>query len=1833
MSVAIAYDTFDNMSEGQGLMGRIWSSGDNTWPNNLTNQYLKSNGAGDVVDISNDDYVRAIYDLRAGDVGTAIFFRPTVDTPANFPRLILFAKPAENTNNSGISIFCDVNQKLSIGEVIESGAANAAAATVTINTPILQAGKEYCLEICLTSDPSNKVYAYRLTLVVNGERTGMLAVGTYTANNVATYRSVKIFPQGRAVSISPISRVETFNTPFTTQWGAGIPTDDGTTVTSIIGSTNDCHFKSIPEWWAWMPSSLVAQNRSHVGLVDKTMELTHSAQVVLGGKVTDATRNILLTARPGHAYYEHPDFWTKELRYNPNRGAALLWDLAYAEALSITQDWMIVRGLQIQNKVGPYASGAALSMTAANSSLQLSLVYTPGINHTYGFNSIFGGNASKHFGNFFVLGSPSAVSLGSSKIQFENCSFIATSDSGADVSTVGLTMWDDTVLKNCAFFGLKSPYSPGGNRAQVINCISDKTFPSPSGNPVMRGNIESVVFADQIMNTVKATLDLRTKPGSQMYNAGETPSVWNNLAPGGSRVKEGVVDIGAYEANRATPTKFVITGSTAVTIGYSVNVRIALDTALAGGETQTVTPTDGAGGTFVPASYTLTASEGFKVFAYTPAATLGSRTVTATNTSGTYNIATTTAAYTVKAPDPATKLILSGLTSISLGESSTFTLSSDNPPIDDQVFNFALSSNISCLFEPASGTLTKTKTEQEIKFTPNAVGSLTVTATPSGSLNLPVLTAQTTVKPKPPTFVTGNNYYEIGIGHQFTNLKAFATWIADKDLVAMKANAYVYFFNDESSDAEVYPLASSELYNIYYSPAAGFGFKDTATSNLYGYPNAGIELAPTGVRLAFSQGSTIEGFRIRCTDSPLVLHYNPGSGGNAAASVSKFQRNRVLVNRTNSNAALLTGERACSAHVRDNFFLATKPGIVFSFRDSSGDVSGNTLVATGDAVNNASFSTDAYGGNTGNYQNNVFWNCGNSPWSIVEGNPNEEGRITATRFKNNFTNIAIDAAKPHQKIGFTVNTATAFFKDVANGDYRASKTGPLYGTATALAVSTNDAAGANRGYSPDAGAFQLEPATTLGIVTATSQKMAGNRLSLEMSLLNPITTLTVVLPIDSTNPGGAVQQGPYNVTMANGVGTVVVDGIPVGNYGKPILEATNAGGSSYGTGFNSVKVAPIKTNAGFSEFIGVADGVVSYGKPTLPIYAVGAPDKKAAKPLLVDLAVSKGYVIAAGNVDFTPDITTEREIEKVEFYYGATLVSTQTVKPYLYTVAVNTGTVPNGTYSVSVKVYDAYGSTPVTASAGFSVNIPTASATVPTVVSATSINPENAYDVAKMKLVFSEAMDTAKDFDFGSQANYHLSNHNVTGATWLNSTTLQVTVDSYFPLKQCETLKLSYRKNDKTGWRSAAGVLVESFDDMAVTNNVTDAVFPNLTQSTKGLGASIGLAGKTFTTGTAVWEATTLFTTNAQGAVIPADASTGPRINGGVFAPGVITVNNTTYTQRGLSVSFKLNSASDSPYGIVIGSNSNVNTGFGATYVRAEVSKAGVLSFEHVSTAKKPNVYPNQQLPVLDVGVEYTLRLAHTDDGCNTLYVVQLWKSTAGVLNTLVAAYSYQINQQLDDRFYKVYTTNVNGPYASLEAMIGQTNHIGGDRIVGDVTYSVPALVGNNNGVVVTTDGDGYLALTGNGNSGSNAASIVLNRLFLTTTAESATSDAGFQVTIGNVVNNIRLGGVVSKVKNQVAQPVAADQYLFAIEAPSIGAAYKVYMGNTDRLPNRKVLVAVGDLVRARLVNNDVVLDVKKANGDVLVLYRVRYITGRLSNYLSAQFILPGNSTVNKVKY
>lgn len=1798
-----ASDVFTGIAAGTSLSGRAWVAGETSWPANGTTR-LKADGNGYVYrDLSqNDVKAAALVPLRFTDKGVAVFFKHTNTDETLSPGIALFTTQGA----SGVQVKI-VGGQLIAGEYSDAGVLGrsmSVAANITV-------GQEYCIEVAQTTDASNQIFNFRVMLAPGAARTSLLAQGTLTTDAVPAGSFMAINGVTTSSELDPISRVELLDAPFAIVevGGPGTPKDDGTTITSLIGAASDCHFPDPVAWWSWMTNDLVTQKRKHVGLFDKTKEFVYEV-LNFDGKTTSAEYNIVMKPRPGHAWYEHPDFLTGPLRYNKDRGVAFAFTNQYNNKFNVSNEYVTMEGFQVQFR-NNWGGGVLVFINSRTSSMCLNLVDTGVMagRWTVGVKTFGKGN----YGNIvWVPGTPEFAvhhdTIGSS---WENNTIVAASDGGAGTGTIAVTT-NNGSYRNNAIFGFKSNFlSYYGTNVDFINCATDLPEASAFGDATGKkeNNLSSLKASDVFMNVTSAGCDLRVKVGSPLYNAGGSTDQANTRSINGLRIKQGVVDIGAWEAPRLVPSKLVVTGKATTTTGYTTTIRVALNQSLVDGESQPVTMSDGSQGTFEPATFTLTAAKPYQDVVYTSVGNLGARSILAAGNAGTHSLESTTFPIEVVAPIPATQFVVTNVVTAKVGEAVTFNLSTDNPMFGTDAVTYKLTADVPGVFTPATAVLSKSNLNDDISFVPQDSGAVTITITATGSPLLPTKTVAVNVAALPPTYGPGENRYYVGVGRMFPTMASCLAYLNGKNLVEDKASVFIHIAGDVAINGTL-SVGQNDVYYTTILPANGKGYRILGTTGKYHYPEAGATITIQGGDFKVPPGTRVREMRMRFSDGS---RFNFG-GLREGSHLSFLTDNRILVDRLGTGWVIGCGEFGSSLDVSNNVVVAAQPGMTLGLGDGNGSVYGNSFVAIGSGIGGATVGFGYYSNTRGAQiiQNNLFIDCGGSP--LTFDNPNAATQYTNKFFNSNYTNNAIAAASSAVlSVGLVASTALNLVLS-KTGDLRPADNSPLLGTASTLAVSTNDGAGNNRGFAPDVGAFQRTPATTLPILKATKQVINGQQVVLGVSIVNTVDTLKVVLP---GLGDGAAGQGPLPVTFDAEKGEITLQNVSPGSYGSPVFTGSNNGGSTLSTGFLPFVISPIVVNATLADFIGVADTVLAQGRPKLPFRGTVTGPVVDVNPPRISLTANKTNFIEAGSLVLTAEVSDDTGIDRVEFYKGTTLLTTRTVAPWTYTKAMDSTSVAKEDFSA--KVFDTAGKSTTSLTIPVYANVPVAGLTAPTVVSVEAVNEHH------VVVEFSRAMNKAADFDFAGSGSYALGDHHITNTEWVagSDTKIRLGHDAYWGMRADEVMTLTYIQNKKRGWRATDGMLVESFTDVPVVNKIAPIYKEPLHHTVTGLAASTPLKDLTWSRGSAVWNSATKFVSNgADGVVPPPDKP----VVAGIVRMGQF-FNDGYFFQQGLAVFFKLNTVGDSPYGIIMRSDTD-NTKLGKG-LRVWVTNDGTVRFSHDPQHNTtPVTLPDIKVAPLAIGQEYCLEMQQVDVSGFLMYEYRLSTSANKVRLATLASARFHTTENSGSDTLKVYAVNTEAPPGVVTHFEGPTGYFGAPDYWPQVTLTRTARLTKLSNVVEGGDSTNF-TYTGSGSPLSASPGGVFDLMFV----NRSNASNGIQAMLTNQVDNLHLGVTFNKQANVVGERLPVERMLIAIRAQAVGKKYEVLVNNKLRATQKQVTIEPGDVVRLRAVGYSVFAEVRK-NFVWTKLGFVRQCMGSdgSNDRMYGQLYLPGNSRVELLK-
>lgn len=186
-----------------------------------------------------------------------------------------------------------------------------------------------------------------------------------------------------------------------------------------------------------------------------------------------------------------------------------------------------------------------------------------------------------------------------------------------------------------------------------------------------------------------------------------------------------------------------------------------------------------------------------------------------------------------------------------------------------------------------------------------------------------------------------------------------------------------------------------------------------------------------------------------------------------------------------------------------------------------------------------------------------------------------------------------------------------------------------------------------------------------------------------------------------------------DIGSANGIMEYTYDGVLKESHNDVVWKMS---GSSASIGWNAVGFGGNSDNTYSStpaeEWYAIDDIVVS----TTPIpedYAIGGgPIADVAAPS-VAISAPAANATVSGTYSVTASASDNVGVSKVEFYLNGALQASDTTTPYLF--SWNTATVANGSYSLSVKAYDAAGNVGQSAALTVNVNNVAADTSAPTV--------------------------------------------------------------------------------------------------------------------------------------------------------------------------------------------------------------------------------------------------------------------------------------------------------------------------------------------------------------------------------------------------------------------------------------------------------------------------------------------------------------------------------------
>ncbi len=358
--------------------------------------------------------------------------------------------------------------------------------------------------------------------------------------------------------------------------------------------------------------------------------------------------------------------------------------------------------------------------------------------------------------------------------------------------------------------------------------------------------------------------------------------------------------------------------------------------------------------------------------------------------------------------------------------------------------------------------------------------------------------------------------------------------------------------------------------------------------------------------------------------------------------------------------------------------------------------------------------------------------------------------------------------------------------------------------------------------------------------TTTSSSIATTSSSIGSS---SSSSSSVVVVVDNLAPTISLAASTTNITVATTLNLTATANDNVGVSKVEFYDGASLINSDASSPF-SYSVALTSANNGTKTFTAKAYDAANNVASSNSISVTVNIDSTAPT---VSLVSSSTNVTAAGNITLTATATDNVGVSKIEFYDGTTLLNTDTVSPFSYSVALTSAN--NGTKTYTVKAYDAANNVTTSNAISVTVNIvPTLSLVASTTnmliaenltLSATATNITGVTKVEFYDGTSLIATDTSSPYSYViARTNLENGNKSYTAKAYdssgniITSTAVNVTVDidSVFPtvsltgsatnITAATTLNLTATAAD-----NKAVTKVEFYDGSTLLNSDTTAPY------------------------------------------------------------------------------------------------------------------------------------------------------------------------------------------------------------------------------------------------------------------------------------------------------------------------------------------------------------------------------------------------------------------------
>lgn len=334
--------------------------------------------------------------------------------------------------------------------------------------------------------------------------------------------------------------------------GAGVT--GGTVITGLGTGTGGTGTYTVNNSQTVVSETLTFSGNAYVaqlffnGSGDGTFTLTST--FALSGHTTSSTDNITITVGAGQGFRNNAGAATNALDYNASNGVAINCTANYSNTLTISDNNVILDGLQIAH-TGGGNSGSCVDSTGV---LQINGCILKDSGGGAGSITILQTGANQVTArNSLFIQAISGAAANTSVTQFSAyfCDFVTPSN--LTKSTKGFnSSYHVVIMENCAIFGATTAISVSGSGSSLTSttCMTDQSSP-PTG-------WTQVTYTSQFVGTTTAGgLDYRSKTGANLIGGGTADST-NGATDiiGTARPQGSSWDVGCWEFAGAGPTVF-----------------------------------------------------------------------------------------------------------------------------------------------------------------------------------------------------------------------------------------------------------------------------------------------------------------------------------------------------------------------------------------------------------------------------------------------------------------------------------------------------------------------------------------------------------------------------------------------------------------------------------------------------------------------------------------------------------------------------------------------------------------------------------------------------------------------------------------------------------------------------------------------------------------------------------------------------------------------------------------------------------------------------------------------------------------------------------------------------------------------------------------------------------------------------------------------------------------------------------------------------------------------------------------------------------------------------